>query len=316
MPSLKILKTSYVYGSCVKRVEKTRKRTAFEPATWCYNDPSIIIQRLISYQLVKLLGTLDIFINVRVNLTSPFLFPRLQGLAPGSGIFVVCDATNGAPLAIFQENRFLTDLRTGAAGAVSVKYFAARHHKKVGFIGAGVIAQAMARGSACVHEFDEGFAYGLDTKMTQKFADEIEAELGYKVHVCATPEEAVRNSDVIFTQTPGGSTVLELDWLRPHATIIASGSDQPTKNEIPAEVQKASKMVCDLVRQCKQVGELRSAIKAGLMKEEDVYAEIGEVVNGDKPGRTGEELILVDLTGTGAQDAAIGQVAWDILSKK
>lgn len=54
-----------------------------------------------------------------------------QGLAPGSGIFVVCDATNGAPLAIFQENRFLTDLRTGAAGAVSVKHFAARHHKKV-----------------------------------------------------------------------------------------------------------------------------------------------------------------------------------------
>ena len=239
-----------------------------------------------------------------------------QGLPVGSGIFVVCDATNGAPLAIFQENRFLTDLRTGAAGAVSVKHFAARHHKKVSFIGAGVIAKAMARGSACVHEFDEGYAYGLDTKYTQKFADELEAELGYKVHVCATAEEAVRNSDVVFTQTPGSETVLELDWLRPHATIIASGSDQPTKNEIPAEVQKASKMVCDLVRQCKQVGELRSAIKAGVMTEEDVYAEIGDVVNGDKLGRVGEELILVDLTGTGAQDAAIGQVAWDILSKQ
>jgi len=72
-------------------------------------------------------------------------------------------------------------------------------------------------------------------------------------------------------------------------------------------------MVCDLVRQCKSVGELRSAIAAGLMKETDVYAEIGEVVNGDKPGREGNELILVDLTGTGAQDAAIGQVAWDVL---
>ncbi|CBN75077.1 Ornithine cyclodeaminase [Ectocarpus siliculosus] len=212
-----------------------------------------------------------------------------KGLPAGSGIFVVCDATNGAPLAIFQENRFLTDLRTGAAGAVSVKHFAARHHKKVGFVGAGVIAAAMARGSKCVHEFDEGFAYGLDVVKTKEWADEIEAELGYKV--------------------------VELDWLRPHATIIASGSDQPTKNEIPAEVQKASKMVCDLVRQCEQVGELRSAIKAGVMTRDDVYAEIGDVVNGDKPGRTGEELILVDLTGTGAQDAAIGQVAWDILSK-
>mmetsp|Transcript_25301 Transcript_25301/g.40585 ORF Transcript_25301/g.40585 Transcript_25301/m.40585 type:complete len:157 (+) Transcript_25301:50-520(+) len=48
-----------------------------------------------------------------------------KGLPPGSGIFVVIDATNGFPLAIFQENRYLTDLRTGAAGAVSVKHFAA-----------------------------------------------------------------------------------------------------------------------------------------------------------------------------------------------
>lgn len=130
-----------------------------------------------------------------------------QGLPAGSGIFVVCDATNGAPLAIFQENRFLTDLRTGAAGAVSVKHFAARHHKKVGFVGAGVIAAAMARGSKCVHEFDEGFAYGLDPAKTQVWADEIEAELGYKVHVCKTAEECVRQSDVVFTQTPGSETV-------------------------------------------------------------------------------------------------------------
>ncbi len=49
------------------------------------------------------------------------------------------------------------------------------------------------------------------------------------------------------------------------------------------------------------------------MSLENVYAELGEIVSGDKPGRDGGELILVDLTGTGAQDAAIGQVAWDIL---
>lgn len=228
----------------------------------------------------------------------------------------MCDATNGAPLAIFQENRYLTDLRTGAAGAVSVKHFVGRHHKKVSFIGTGVIAKAMARASACVHEFDEAFVFGLDTKQTQQFADELQEELGYKVNVCSTAEEAVRSSDVIFTQTPGSKPVLELGWLRPHATIIASGSDQPTKNEIPADVQKASKVVCDLVRQCRQVGELRSAIKAGVMTEDDVHAEIGDVVLGNKPGREGEELILVDLTGTGAQDAAIGQVAWNVLSNK
>jgi len=85
---------------------------------------------------------------------------------------------------------------------------------------------------------------------------------------------------------------------------------------------KKSKFVADLIRQCSRVGndtsllyhaclvlffigrlflvgELRTAIEAGVMSESDVYAEIGDVVNGTKPGRTGDELIVVDLTGTG-----------------
>ena len=115
------------------------------------------------------------------------------------------------------------------------------------------------------------------------------------------------------TQTPGSTTCLEKSWLKPHCTIICSGSDQPTKQEIPTDVLKASKYVSDLTKQTSKVGELRSAIADGSMTEADVYAEIGEVCNGSKPGREGKELIVVDLTGTGAQDAAIGQVAWDKL---
>ena len=117
----------------------------------------------------------------------------------------------------------------------------------------------------------------------------------------------------VYTQTPGSTTCLEKSWLKPHATIICSGSDQPTKQEIPTDVLKASKYVSDLTKQTSKVGELRSALADGSMTEADVYAEIGEVCNGPKPGREGKELIVVDLTGTGAQDAAIGQVAWDKL---
>jgi len=109
---------------------------------------------------------------------------------------------------------------------------------------------------------------------------------------------------------------LEKEWLNPNGvTIIASGSDQPTKNEIPADVLAASKYISDLTKQTSKVGELRSALLAGTMTEDDVHAELGEIVNGDKVGREGNEIIVVDLTGTGAQDAAIGQVAWDKLSQ-
>lgn len=237
-----------------------------------------------------------------------------KGLPPGSGIFIVVNAVTGAPLAVFQENRFMTDLRTGAAGAVAMKHCTNPEQDVVGFIGCGAIARNMARAAAAVRPF-KGVAFAVEG--AEAFASDMEAELGMPFEVTSTCEELCGKSDVIFTQTPGGSTVLEKDWLTKEGgvTIIASGSDQPTKNEIPVDVLKASKYISDLTKQTSKVGELRSAIEAGAMTEEDVYAELGEVVNGDKKGREGNEIIVVDLTGTGAQDAAIGQVAWDKLSQ-
>ena len=85
------------------------------------------------------------------------------------------------------------------------------------------------------------------------------AECGFPLRVCSSAEEACRGADVIFTSTPGSSLVLEKGWLQPHATIIAAGSDQPTKQELPADVVEASQLVTDITAQCKTNGELRSA---------------------------------------------------------
>jgi len=238
-----------------------------------------------------------------------------KGLPPGSGIFIVVNAVTGAPLGVFQENRFMTDLRTGAAGAVAMKHCSTASQDVVGFIGTGAIARNMARAAAAVRPFT-GVCYSLDKAMGEEFASDMEKELGMPFIIASTAEECCNQSDVLFTQTPGSATVLEKEWLKESGvTIIASGSDQPTKQEIPNDVLKASKYISDLTMQTSRVGELRGALQAGLMVESDVYAELGEIVNGDKPGREGDEIIVVDLTGTGAQDAAIGQVAWDKLSQ-
>jgi ornithine cyclodeaminase/alanine dehydrogenase-like protein (mu-crystallin family) len=237
------------------------------------------------------------------------------GLPAGSGLFCVVDAVTGAPLAVFQENRYMTDLRTGAAGGVSLKYTTLPDTPlTVGFIGCGAIARVMARAAYAVRPNFTGIAFGM-AGSSELFCDDMSRELG---GVSFTPAPSVqdlcRQCNVIYTQTPGSETVLKLEWLCPGTTIIASGSDQPTKQEIPNDVLKASKYIADLVKQTSRVGELRGAIQAGIMTEQDVYAELGEVVNGTKAGRVNnEELIVVDLTGTGAQDAAIGQVAWDKL---
>ena len=247
------------------------------------------------------------------------------GLPPGSGIFIVVNAITGAPLGVFQENRFMTDLRTGAAGAVAMKHLhcSNTNQSTVGFIGTGAIARNMARAAAAVRpkakaKAFQGVAYAVDVDGATKFCADMEQELGMPFRIAESSEALCNVSDVIFTQTPGSEPVLEASWLKESgATIIASGSDQPTKQEIPVDLLASEhcKYISDLTKQTSKVGELRSALKAGVMTEEHVYAELGEVVNGTKAGREGSEHIVVDLTGTGAQDAAIGQVAWDKMSQ-
>ena len=163
-------------------------------------------------------------------------------------------------------------VRTGAAGAVAMKYTTPDQGNTVGFIGCGAIARNMARAAASVRDF-QGVVYALDG--AEDFAKEMSAELGISFSVAGSAEELCEKSNVIYTQTPGSNTVLELDWLQKGTTIIASGSDQPTKQELPSEVLKASKYIPDLVKQTSKVGELRGAIEDGLMSEDDVYCEVG-----------------------------------------
>jgi len=175
-----------------------------------------------------------------------------KGLPAGSGLFCVVDAVTGAPLAVMQENRFMTDLRTGAAGAVSLKYSTLPNQDlTIGFIGAGAIARNMARAAKAVRPNFKGVAYGLAG--AEEFCADMSKELGLDFEVASSSKDLCGKSNVIFTQTPGGQTVLELDWLQPGTTIIASGSDQPTKQEIPNDVLKASKYVADLVKQTSKV---------------------------------------------------------------
>lgn len=96
----------------------------------------------------------------------------------------------------------------------------------------------------------------------------------------------------------------------PHAPFVSSPTEARATSSPDPNPSTLS------TRQVSRVGELRSALAAKAMTEANVYAELGEIVNGSKKGRESDnEIIVCDLTGTGAQDAAIGQVAWQKLSQ-
>jgi ornithine cyclodeaminase/alanine dehydrogenase-like protein (mu-crystallin family) len=144
----------------------------------------------------------------------------------------------------------------------------------------------------------------------------MEDELGIRCTPQASAEAAVDGAALVLTVTPARAPIVDADAISKNATVIAVGADGPDKQELEAKLlARAGKVVVDRLSQCSQLGELHHAIASGLMAETDVYAELGDVVAGNEAGREGDELIVCDLTGVGAQDAAIAEAAWSALER-
>ena len=144
----------------------------------------------------------------------------------------------------------------------------------------------------------------------ERYREEMTATLGDRFVGVASPQEAVEGCDLVVTVTPSREPLLERAWMKPSSTVIAVGSDGPEKQELSADlVAAADKIVVDRLDQCVRLGEVHHAVAAGLLTPADIHAELGDIVVGRKPGREGEEMIVCDLTGVGAQDAAIAEAA-------
>lgn len=119
------------------------------------------------------------------------------------------------------------------------------------------------------------------------------------------------SADIVVTTTPSTTPLVNAEWLIPGQHITAMGSDQAHKNELaPACLARADLYVPDRRSQTEEFGELHHALAAGVVAEDAVFPELGELVSGQAPGRPSPEAITIcDLTGTGLQDTAIATFA-------
>lgn len=236
------------------------------------------------------------------------------GLPTGSGLVLVFDAVTGFPRALLRDNGYLTDLRTAGAGALAARLLTpADRPLRVGVLGAGTQARFQLRALARVRQVREVHVWSRSAATVEALRGAL-ADAPFPLHVSAAPEQAVRDADLVLTLTPSRSALVRPGWLARGATVLAVGSDGEGKQELAAEVVAgADKLVTDVTAQCARLGELQHALAAGLMGEGDVHAELGEVLSGTRSGREGDETIVCDLTGVGAQDAAIAEAALDRL---
>ncbi len=236
-----------------------------------------------------------------------------RGLAVGSGMSLVFDATTGFPRAVLFDNGYLTEIRTGAAGALAADLLAKREVERVGFVGVGSQARHQLAALLGVRTPERVIAYGRSEAKATAYAKEMADQHGVPVLPAETVEQAVRGSDVVVTVTPSREPLVRPEWVLPGTHITAIGSDGPGKQELDVGVlKKADKVVADRLDQCLRLGEIHHAVAAGAFRREDVYAELGEIAAGMKRGRErDEEITVADLTGVGVQDAAVANLVLD-----
>ncbi|HKJ02081.1 MAG TPA: hypothetical protein VJ997_06485 [Longimicrobiales bacterium] len=240
-----------------------------------------------------------------------------RGLPSGSGLVLVFDAATGFPLGLLADNGYLTDLRTAAAGALAASLLAPDRPLVVAVLGAGIQARLQLRLMARVRSLTEIRVWSPRPESREACAAELVETLRVPAAATPTPMAAVGDADLVVTVTPSRQPLVTGNMLRPGVTVIAVGSDGPDKRELASDVLgRAHKIVTDRTDQCLRLGELHHAVEAGVVSAERVHAELGEIQAGLRPGREGDETIVCDLTGVGAQDAAIAEAAWDLLGRR
>jgi ectoine utilization protein EutC len=247
-----------------------------------------------------------------IKIASGFFDNYRLGLPTGSGMMVVMSAKTGRPEAVLLDNGYLTDVRTGAAGALAARHLARKEIETAGVIGSGMQARYQMVALRQVRDFERLIVYGIIPEQVERYAVEMGPALGVEVIQAENAETVVRNSDVVVTCTPSREPYLKAEWLHPGLHITAMGSDSEEKQELHADaLGRADRLVCDRKSQCFRLGELHHGLEEGVISRDDDIAELGELTSGRKPGRrSDEEITICDLTGVGVQDTAIALLAY------
>lgn len=232
--------------------------------------------------------------------------PKLHGLSYVMATIILQDPETGVPLSVM-DGVLITNMRTGAAAALSAKYFANPGPIEVGIIGAGTQGRTSLQAISNLFEVTRAKAYDINQDASRKFSQEMSA-LGFEVIPAGTAEEACVGSDVVITATQANEPLVMNEWLKEGCVAVSLGSYQEFDDRF---VLEASKIVVDNWDQCAHRGELARLVDRGILSRESVYAELGEVASGKKAGRGDpKERILVVPIGLGSHDVAVAFEAY------
>jgi alanine dehydrogenase len=231
------------------------------------------------------------------------------GLPTVMALFVLNSPQTGAPISIMGAT-YLTSIRTGAAGGIAAKYLARPESKVVGMVGAGTQARTQLLALNRIFKIEQVIVSDRSMEGALAFEKEARAILDCEYHLTADPREAC-DCDILVTTTPSRFPVVKDAWIKPGTHINAIGADAKGKQELESSLTKRAKVIVDDMAQAVHSGEVNVPISEGILKPDEIYAQIGEVLVGKAPGRTSsDEITIFDSTGLAIQDVATANIVY------
>ena len=238
---------------------------------------------------------------------------RKHGLPTVMATIILIDPKTGAPVAII-GGTWITDLRTGAAGAIAAKYLANKDPKIIGLVGAGAQAKTQLMSLLLLYKkIDQVKVWSRTTKSTISYVKDMESIYGHvtKIIPVKSVKNAVQGADIVVTTTPSRKPLVSAEWVDKGTHINCIGADAPGKQELDPAILTKAKIVVDDWEQASHSGEINVPLTKGIITKQNVWGEICEIVAGLKPGRTSpDEITVFTSTGLAVQDAVTANLAY------
>ena len=227
------------------------------------------------------------------------------------GIIILNDPNTGEPLSIM-DGGLITAIRTGAVAGVAAKYLSRSDAEVVGIFGAGVQARAQLNGLCEVRKIKRVKVYDISLDMMKSFTTEMSTNLGIDVEIHDDPKNVVKGSQVIVTASTSNKPVFKGEWMDEGTHVNAIGAHSPTTREIDTYTIMHSKVIVDSIDTAlEEAGDILIPLTEKAITKDHIYAELGEIASGIKPGRCSmDERTVFKSVGLSIQDVATAHLVY------
>ena len=243
------------------------------------------------------------------------IFPEnfARGIQSHQGLVILFDPETGAPVCAVDAGE-ITAIRTAAASAVATDALARKDARRLALLGYGEQAETHARAIQKIRNLESIVVWGRSSHRAQAFSERMQAELNVPIAAAGVVREAVADADIICTVTSAAEPILKGAWVRPgtHLNLVGSSYDGPT--EVDNDLVIRSRFIADSREGVLNQGaEFLRAKAAGLITNDHIVAEIGQVLAGEIEGRRSpEDITVYKSLGHVVQDLA---TAWALYSQ-